>query len=180
MRFRLVASAGAALLLAACAGDKTSGDGGGTLLAGMPSDPSSLFPLLVGDETGKAVTDVLFDKLAQIDDKLTTFGDAGFTPRLAKSWDWSKDSLSITFHLDPAARFHDGTPVTASDVRYTFRIAKDTALGSTFTPLIENIDSVTVVDSLTPVVWFHRRSPTQFYDVAYQLAPVPEQRAHQE
>jgi peptide/nickel transport system substrate-binding protein len=174
MRFRIVASTGAALLLAACAGDKTGGDGGGTLIAGMSSDPSSLFPLLANDETGKAITDALFAKLAQIDDKLTTFGDAAFTPRLAKSWEWSRDSLSITFHLDPAARFHDGTPVTASDVRYTYRIAKDTALGSTFTTLIENIDSVTVVDSLTPVFWFHRRSPTQFYDVVYQLAPVPE------
>jgi peptide/nickel transport system substrate-binding protein len=174
MRFRFVASTGAALLLAACAGDKTSGDGGGTLLVAMPNDPTSLFPLLVGDETGKAVTDVLFDKLAQIDDNLTTFGDKAFAPRLAKSWDWAPDSMSIAFHIDPAARFHDGTPVTANDVRYTLRIAKDTALGSSFTPLVTNIDSVSVPDSLTAVFWYHQRSPTQFYEAAYQIAPVPE------
>ncbi|HET9426718.1 MAG TPA: ABC transporter substrate-binding protein, partial [Gemmatimonadaceae bacterium] len=175
MRFRLAAaSVAAALLLTGCTPDKNSGDGGGTVIVAMGSDPSSLFPLLVMEETGKAVTDVVFDKLAQIDSKLSATGDAGFTPRLAKSWDWSPDSMSIAFHLDPAARFHDGTPVTAADVKYTFTITKDTLLGSPVTALIQNIDSVTIVDSLTPVFWYHRRSPTQFYDAVYQLAPVPE------
>jgi peptide/nickel transport system substrate-binding protein len=178
MRSRIAAAAvatiAAVLALAACSGDKSAGGGGGTLLVGMPSEPSSLFPLLVGDETGKAVTDVLFEKLAKIDDKTTTFGDAGFKPRLARSWDWAKDSMTIVFHLDPAARFHDGTPVLASDVAYTFRIAKDTLLGSPTTPLISTIDSVTVVDPAAVKVWFHHRSPTQFYDAVYQVAPVPE------
>lgn len=175
MRLRLVASAIAALtLLGACSSDRTGGDGGGTVIIGVPADPSSLFPLLVFDEVGRAVTDVLFDKLAGINGSLSAVGDAGFTPRLAKSWDWSADSLAITFHLDPAARFHDGTPLTAGDVRYTFRIAKDTLLGSTYTQLITNIDSVTVVDSLTAKFWYAKRSSTQFYDAVYQIAPVPE------
>jgi peptide/nickel transport system substrate-binding protein len=140
----------------------------------MAAEPASLFPLLAGDETSKAISDVLFEKLAKIDDQTSTFGDAGFKPALAKSWDWAKDSLSITFHLDPAARFHDGTPVLASDVAYSFRIAKDTLLGSQFTPLLNNVDSATVVDPATVKVWFHHRSPTQFYDAVYQVAPVPE------
>lgn len=161
-------------MLAACGSDAADGAGGGTVIVAMPSDAGSLFPLLIADETGKAVSDLMFDHLAQIDDNLSTFGDAGFEPRLAKRWDWARDSMSIAFHLDPAARFHDGTPVTASDVRYTFRIASDTAVGSSTTPLISNIDSVTVVDSLTPVFWFKRRSPEQFYDAVYQLAIVPE------
>jgi peptide/nickel transport system substrate-binding protein len=164
----------AVALLSACAGDKKDGNGGGTVIAAMAADPSSLFPLLVNEETGAAVTTVLFDKLAEIDEHLSILGDAGFKPRLAKSWDWSSDSLRVTFHLDPAARFHDGTPVTAGDVKYTFTVAKDTMLGSPFTSLIANIDSVTVADSLTPTFWFHRRSPSQFYDAVYQLPPVPE------
>jgi peptide/nickel transport system substrate-binding protein len=175
MRLRVAAFAiVTSLTVAACSGDKSAGSGGGTVIAGMGSDPSSLFPLLVLDETGDAATDLLFEKLAAIGPNLSVIGDAGFTPRLAKSWDWSKDSLAITFHLDPAARFHDGTPVTANDVRYTFRIARDTMLGSTTTPLITNIDSVTVQDSLTATFWYHRRTATQFFDAVYQLPPVPE------
>ncbi|PZR12451.1 MAG: ABC transporter substrate-binding protein [Azospirillum brasilense] len=41
-------------------------------------------------------------------------------PRLARSWDISEDGRTYTFHLDPAAKFHDGTPVTAEAVRYSF------------------------------------------------------------
>src|SRR4051812_3938157 len=148
MRFRFAAVA-FAVAIAGCSGDKSSGEGRGTIIAGMGTDPSSLLPQLVFDETSDAATDLLFEKLAAIGPRLSSVGDAGFAPRLAKSWDWSRDSLSITFHIDPAARFHDGSPVTANDVRYSYRITKDTMLGSPVTPLIANIDSVSVVDSLT-------------------------------
>ena len=175
MRLRLVASALVlGLTLSACSGDKSAGTGGGTVIAGMGNDPSSLFPLLAEEETSFAVSSMLFERLAAIGPELSSIGDAGFTPRLAKSWDWAPDSMSITFHLDPAARFHDGTPVTASDVRYTLRIAKDPALGSPYTSLLTNIDSVTVVDSLTATFWYHRRTATQFFDAVYQVIPVPE------
>lgn len=41
-------------------------------------------------------------------------------PHLAASWEVSDDGMEYVFHLDPAARFHDGTPVTAQDVQYSF------------------------------------------------------------
>src|SRR3954471_3561455 len=139
----------AGVAVAGCSGEKSTGDGGGTVIAGMGTEPSSLLPQLVQDETGDAITDLLFEKLAGIGADLSSTGDRGFTPLLAKSWDWGRDSMSIAFHINPAARFHDGTPVTANDVRYAFRITKDTALGSSSTSLIGNIDSVSVPDSLT-------------------------------
>jgi peptide/nickel transport system substrate-binding protein len=140
----------------------------------MGNDPSSLFPFLAQEETGFAVNDLMFERLAAIGPSLSSVGDKEFTPRLARTWDWARDSMSITFHLDPRARFHDGTPVTAGDVRFAFRIVKDTTLGSAYTQLIANIDSVTVADSLTATVWYHRRTATQFFDAAYNLIPVPE------
>lgn len=175
MRNRIAALAlAAAVVVSGCSDNKAGGDGGGTVIIALGSDPGSLFPLLVTDEAADATTDLLFLKLADIGPDLASVGDAGFKPRLAKSWDWSRDSLQITFHLDPAARFHDGTPVTGGDVRYSFRLAKDTTLGSGFPPLIANIDSVSVPDSLTAKFWYRRRSPSQFFDAVYQIAPVPE------
>src|ERR1043166_1466950 len=41
-------------------------------------------------------------------------------------------------------------------------------------PLVTNIDSVHVADSLTAVVFFKQHLPEEFYDVAYQLPIVPE------
>lgn len=42
-------------------------------------------------------------------------------PHLASSWTMSPDGLEYVFKLDPAAKFHDGTQVTAEDVVYSFQ-----------------------------------------------------------
>ena len=96
-----------------------------------PAEPGTLLPPLVGlSISDRQVTDLLYDRLAEIGDDLNTVGDKGFKPQLAERWEWAPDSLSIVFHLDPRARWHDGVPVRASDVRYSFALIKDPALGS--------------------------------------------------
>ena len=42
------------------------------------------------------------------------------TPSLAESWSESKDHLVYTFNLRKNARFHNGEPVTAEDVKFSF------------------------------------------------------------
>ena len=42
------------------------------------------------------------------------------TPSLAESWQESKDHLGYTFTLRKNARFHNGEPVTAEDVKFSF------------------------------------------------------------
>lgn len=165
-------------LLASCGDTKGrttgTGDVGGTVLMAPGADAGTIFPPFVDDLTGRLVQDQIFDRLAEIKQDLNTLGDAGFEPRLAKSWTWAPDSLSIAFSIDPRARWHDGKPVSANDVRYTFRVLSDPKVGSPIRPLIANVDSVSVRDSLTPVVWFKKRTPEQFYDVAYQFVIIPE------
>lgn len=41
---------------------------------------------------------------------------------VAESFDVAKDKSSVTFHLNPKARFHDGKAMTAADVAYTFKL----------------------------------------------------------
>lgn len=178
MRSSLVVVA-AALLVTACSskeGSQAGGGGatGGTIIYAAPSDPLDLFPPYVGDLVGRIVQDLVYERLAEIGPDMVTVGDKGFTPLLAKSWAWAPDSLSIAFSLDPRARWHDGKPVTASDVRYSFKIFTDPKVGSSTAPLLSNIDSISARDSLTPVVWFKKRTPEQFYDIAYQLLIMPE------
>ena len=165
-------------LAAACgnpdAGAAAGADAGGTLVVASAGDADFLFPSLTFSATGRAISDVVFDKLAEIGPELNTVGDRGFMPRLARRWEWASDSLSIVFHLDPRARWHDGRPVRASDVRFSFDVTRDPGLGSPIAPLIGNIDSITVRDSLTAVAWYRRRTPEQFYDLVYQVMIVPE------
>ena len=168
----------AAVLLAGCKGTETSsagsGDVGGTMVIALPGDVGTLMPLLVASQADREITDLLFDRLAEIGDEMSTIGDKGFTPRLAESWQWAPDSLSIAFRLHPKARWHDGRPVRASDVRYSVALVKDPAFGAPASPLIGNIDSVSVKDSLTAVAWFKKHTPEQFYDLVYQVVIVPE------
>jgi peptide/nickel transport system substrate-binding protein len=176
MRFHL-RTALLCVALAACRSTDrpvAPGQPGGAVIIDIPDDAGMLFPPLVVDATGRLVENLVFDHLAEISQAMNTTGDRGFAPRLAKSWQWAPDSLSIAFAIDPRARWHDGRAVTASDVRFTYRIYVDTAVGSPTATVITNIDSVSVRDSLTAVVWFKRRTPEQFYDVAYQLSILPE------
>lgn len=165
-----------ALALAACTTD-TSGNGstaaGGTLVISVSGDPETLFPPLSESVTSQIIDDLVYDRLAEIGDSLNTVGDAGFQPRLARAWDWSSDSLSIAFHLDSAARWHDGIPVRASDVVFTWHVYADTANASPFAPSLADIDSVTSRDSLTAVFWFRDRSPMQFYEAVNTLSILP-------
>jgi peptide/nickel transport system substrate-binding protein len=147
---------------------------GGTLIIAAPGDASSLFPPYVVEQNGRIVMDLVFDRLARISADNSTIGDKDFTPELAKSWTWAPDSMSIAFSLDPRARFHDGTPVGAADVRYSFNAFVDPKVASPNASGLANIDSISVRDSLTPVVWFKKRTPEQFYDIAFQLVVMPE------
>jgi peptide/nickel transport system substrate-binding protein len=164
----------AALAVVAGCGHADEGAGRGTLVIASAADADYLFPPLTSTSAGKAVTEQIFEPLAEVGDSLNVIGDAGFIPRLADSWTWAPDSLSIAFHLDPRARWHDGVRVTARDVRFTYRLEVDTALGSSDAQLLANIDSVSVRDSLTPVVWLKHRAPDAFFVAASEMAILPE------
>lgn len=165
-----------ALLLCGCAGIESSSsrNTGGTLAISTGGDPDVLIPSLVQSVQAGQMTDMIYDRLADIGDSLGIVNDKGFTPRLADHWTWSVDSLSIAFHINQKAKWHDGFPVRSADVRFTIATTKDPSLGSPVTPLIANIDSVSIPDSATAVYWFHARSPQQFYDAVYQLPIIPE------
>jgi peptide/nickel transport system substrate-binding protein len=168
------------LLLSVAAGcsDRASNSGestGGTLVIVYPgSEPSPLLPTLTTDVLSRLLVDQIYDRLAEIGPDLSTQGDRGFRPRLAKSWTWAPDSMAIAFAIDPRARWHDGQPVTARDVAFSFALDKDPKSASMITATIGNVDSVTVRDSMTAVAWFHRRTPEQFYDFVYQIHILPE------
>jgi peptide/nickel transport system substrate-binding protein len=165
------------LLLGARAGDgniaRAAARTGGTIVISSAADADVLFPPLTMTLQGKQVADQIFDNLADIGPALNTVGDAGFTPHLSDRWTWSRDSMSVRFHINPRARWHDAAPVRAEDVKYTFQLVKDTSLASPLASNLDNVDSVSVADSLTAVVWFHQRTPDAFFKAASPVAILP-------
>ncbi len=167
---------GAAGLLATAGCSRDAGvGGGGTVITATAQDAGTLLPAFVQTAQERAVTEVLFDKLADLGPTLDPGGDGGFVPRLAQRWDWSRDSLAITLHLDPRARWHDGRPVGALDVRFAFAVYVDTLVRSPRGGDLRSLlDSISVGDSLTCTAWFRNRSPEQFYNLVSTLVPLPE------
>lgn len=88
---------------------------GGQVILAETSDISTLNTTLVQDVYSGWITGFIFDSLVS-----TNWADGTPAPGLADSWDISADGLTYTFHLNPDAKFHDGTPVTADDVVFTF------------------------------------------------------------
>lgn len=52
---------------------------------------------------------------------LDVFETGEIAPDLAETWDILDNGGRYVFHLNPRATWHDGTPVTAHDVVYTYR-----------------------------------------------------------
>ena len=164
---------GTVALLTGCAG-REGAAGGGTVIIGTGQDPKTLFPPNADNIQARAVTELIFQKLADRGASLNTVGDAGFVPRLAQRWDWSPDSLAVTFHIDPRARWQDGHAVTAEDVRFGFQLFTDSLVGARMRgDLRASIDSVSVGDSITCTAWFRKRSPERFDGLVTSLTPLP-------
>ena len=70
-------------------------------------------------------------------------------PGLAKSWEVSDDQTRFTFHLDPAARFSDGSPVEAKDVKWSWERLHNVKGGAAY--LADAIASVEAPDPHTVV-----------------------------
>lgn len=75
-------------------------------------------------------------------------------PWVAKSWNISPDGLTYTFFLCEGIKFHDGTELTAEDVKFTVDRALDMQVGVAF--LFTSIKNVDVVDKYTVV--FHLKN----------------------
>lgn len=143
----------AALLLAACGGgDQGGGKGGagagtpvngGTAVVGVKADFGGFNPVsnsaLATDEVIKFM---LFTPLVQFDQKLNV------QPYLAQSWELSDSG--VTFKLRNDVKWHDGQPLTAEDVKFTFDLAKNpqSAAGVVGTYLGQ-VKSATVIDPYT-------------------------------
>jgi peptide/nickel transport system substrate-binding protein len=71
------------------------------------------------------VTVNIYDRLVRfgtttLADGTVAYDSTKIEPQIAKSWEFSKDRKSITFKIDERAKFWDGTPVTAHDVKWSF------------------------------------------------------------
>jgi peptide/nickel transport system substrate-binding protein len=96
-------------------------------------------------------------------------------PELAESWQVAKDGMSVTFKIRKGAKFHDGTPVTANDVKWSYDRALAMGGFPTFqmkAGSLEQPDQFVVVDDATFKVNFVRKDKMSLPDMAVPVASV--------
>jgi peptide/nickel transport system substrate-binding protein len=93
------------------------------LVTTLPADPSTLNPIVASDATSSSVTRWIFESLLERDNATLKL-----IPKLARRWAVSPDHLVYTFWLRPDVRWHDGAPLTADDVVFTFERIRDPAV----------------------------------------------------
>jgi peptide/nickel transport system substrate-binding protein len=118
------------------------------------------------------VADQLFARLGQLGPTLITSGDRAFEPLLARSWT-RRDSVTLAFDLDPRATWHDGVPVTAADVVFTFERARNPAMSPGLANLLRRIASVTAEGERRVVFRYTEPYAEQLYDAVFHVAPLP-------
>lgn len=91
------------------------GSQGGQIFEGLTSDINTTNPLLAGDIYSGRITGLVYEWLTE-----TSAIDGQQVPGLADYWELADDGVTYTFHLNPDATWHDGEPVTAEDVVFSF------------------------------------------------------------
>ena len=125
------------------ASSTATGAPGSVIRAGITTPASSLNPLTVSDQGG-------LDMLAQTGEYLTLAAqDLTLKPVLATSWSANTAANVWTFKIRQGVKFHDGSPLTADDVVYTYKEqtgpGKNSALGGVLTPSgVVKVDDFTV------------------------------------
>ncbi|PID86147.1 MAG: hypothetical protein CSA11_08535 [Chloroflexi bacterium] len=90
-------------------------ESGGVFIEGVLGAPQFLNPLFSDNyPLDRELNSLIFDGLTQ-------YGRSGeLEPALAESWSVSEDGLSVTFTMRDDVFWHDGEPVTAADVAFTY------------------------------------------------------------
>jgi peptide/nickel transport system substrate-binding protein len=150
---------------ASCGRDNLPPD---TMVIAMESDPTNLDPRLATDAASSRLVQLIFSGLVRQDEK------GLILPDLAEKWE-VPDPLTYRFTLRRGVRFHDGSPLTSEDVKYTFASILDPATASPHRSTFEKIERIETPDPRTVI--FRLREPFAPFLLSLTMGIVPEKTA---
>lgn len=118
---------------------------GGNFVINLGGEPPTVHPITSTDVYARDVQNMVCEGLLSRDSETYEW-----KPRLAEKWEVSKDNKTFTFKIRSNAVFHDGKPVTAEDVKFSFdAIFEPKYEAAHLRPYYEGLTKVEVVDSHT-------------------------------
>ncbi len=152
-----------AIALTGCSGDKEA-ENSSQITIGIPQDvEESLDPHKMVAAGTKEVLFNLFEGLVKPD------SDGSLIPAVASAYEESEGGKVYTFTLREGVKFHDGSLVTAEDVKFSIDKCADTSNGGPLVEAFSNIESVTIQDASTVVITL-KEADTEF--LAYMTTAI--------
>jgi len=131
------------------------------LVIGMQLEPPHLDPTAgAAAIVRELVYTNLFEGLIRVD------AEGKIRPSLATKWEVAPDGLSIAFHLRAGARFHDGRPLDAEAVRFSFDRARADDSVNAQKGWFTGITAVETPDAHTAIVRLTRPDPLFLFHMA--------------
>jgi peptide/nickel transport system substrate-binding protein len=116
-------------------------------------------PAQISSDAEVLIANHVYDYLVDVD------ANNEIQPRLARDWTRSEDGLTYEFNLAEGVEFHDGTPLAADDVVYTFRRLRDTE-GLPTADLYSNITSIEATGELSVQFTISDTNPFFLFDLS--------------
>jgi peptide/nickel transport system substrate-binding protein len=119
---------------------------GGNLVAGITSDPDTLFPWKATQFQSVAILSTIYGTLTELDEKLNV------VPGLAESWQVSDDGMTITLTLRAGVKFHNGKDFSSADVKFSIDKIREEATGAVAASNLVSVQEVQAPDPQTVVL----------------------------
>jgi peptide/nickel transport system substrate-binding protein len=138
---------------------------GGKLVFTSFSDAARLTPYTTSDAVSNRIQGLIFDTLVSTDIK------NNIIPSVATSWKIENGNKKFTFKLRKDVKFHDGKPLTADDVVFSFEMYKHPDSINPYKGDFENITKVYAPDKYTVVLELSIPQPLFLYTAGIMILP---------
>jgi len=130
-----------------------------TLVMIIESSPANLDPRVGLDGQSERIDNLIFDDL------LSRGNDLNVAPGLAERWE-IPDPVTYVFRLHHGVRFHDGRPLTARDVKWTFDSLLQGKIRSTKTSAYKYVDHIDAADDFTVIFHLKESDSTLLWNLS--------------
>lgn len=139
---------------------------GDILMMTSIGDASNLIPMLASDGASHEVASLIYNGLVKYDKDYRIIGD------LAQSWEIKDGGNIIRFHLRKDVMWHDGSPLSARDVMFTYKTIIDPSTPTAYSGKYKLVKKAKVIDDYTFEVAYEK--PFAPALISWGLEIIPE------
>jgi peptide/nickel transport system substrate-binding protein len=126
---------------------------GGTLTLAVSKELALMNPLVNTSSTESRIRELMFEPLLGRD------GKGAIQPRLAESWEISKEGKLYTFHLRKGVKFHNGKEMMADDIKFAIDYTLNPKNGAYGLADLDAVEKVEAIDKYTLRIWLKKINP---------------------